>query len=226
MSGFSRFAVYHLPDDPALAAFGAAWLGWDAVSGKGTAHPDVAGIDLAVVTEAPRRYGFHATLKPPFRLAEGTTPGALANATAALAATLAPVCLDGLGVATLGRFIALVPDGDTGALDALAFRAVADLDAFRAPARPAEVERRRAAGLTERQDALLRRWGYPYVCKEFRFHMTLSGPLGPAALGALRAAAVRHVPPLPRPYEIASIALAGERPDGRFQLIHRYALTG
>ena len=42
---------------------------------------------------------------------------------------------------------------------------------------PAELARRRAGGLTPRQDELLQRWGYPFVLEEFRFHMSLTGPL-------------------------------------------------
>ncbi len=37
-----------------------------------------------------------------------------------------------------------------------------------------ELQRRRAANLTPRQEFLLMHWGYPYVLDEFRFHMTLT----------------------------------------------------
>ncbi len=40
-----------------------------------------------------------------------------------------------------------------------------------------ERERRLAASLTVRQMSNLERWGYPYVFEDFRFHMTLTGPL-------------------------------------------------
>ncbi|HZD24872.1 MAG TPA: DUF1045 domain-containing protein, partial [Alphaproteobacteria bacterium] len=70
----------------------------------------------------------------------------------------------------------------------------------RAPPQAAELAKRRAAGLTPRQEDLLRRWGYPYVMEEFRFHITLTGPVEPdeaaALLPALRrlAGAVSAVP--------------------------------
>ena len=40
------------------------------------------------------------------------------------------------------------------------------------------------SGLTDRQEALLTQWGYPYVMEEFRFHITLTGALDPAHLDA------------------------------------------
>src|SRR5438445_432365 len=46
-----------------------------------------------------------------------------------------------------------------------------------------------ATGLSARQAELLARWGYPYVHDEFRFHMTLTGPIAdderPAFLASL-----------------------------------------
>ena len=223
MSGFRRYAIYYLPDDEALARFGAAWLGWDVERGVPAPHPE--GADLDAATATPRKYGFHATLKPPFRLADGMREEALHDAVAALAADQPPVRLDGLDLATLGHFLALVPRGDTGPLGRLAFRCVKDLDRFRAPPSAAELDQRRAKGLTPRQDAMLLRWGYPYVGEEFQFHMTLSGGLPDDDLAVLRRTAAAALPPLPQPFDIASIALVGERLGGMFQRIHRYALT-
>lgn len=224
MSGFQRFAVYYLPEDAALAAFGAVWLGWDVGTGQPAPMPEVDGIEA--ITATPRKYGFHGTLKPPFRLAAGTDQVALEAELASFARMQPPVRLDGLRLSRIGKFLALVPEGDTSALAQLAFACVRDFDRFRKPAEAAELERRRAVGLTPRQDALLMEWGYPYVADEFRFHLTLSGKLDPETQAAANAALERLLPPLPRPYDIASVALAGEREDGRFQLIHRYALTG
>ncbi|MBI1416458.1 MAG: DUF1045 domain-containing protein [Limimaricola sp.] len=229
MSVHSRFALYFAPPPGPLADFGAAWLGWDIATGQAVAHPDVEGLPrpLAEITATPRRYGFHATLKPPFRLAPGQTETALAAEVAALAAGLAPATLDGLQLAQIGRFLALVPEGEVTALNALAGRLVEGLDHFRAPAPPEEIARRRAAGLSPAQDALLVRWGYPYVMEEFRFHMTLTGPLDPDTGSATRAALAPHLAAvLPRPFLLDEVVLAGERADGHFETVHRYALSG
>src|SRR3546814_13524543 len=63
---------------------------------------------------------------------------------------------------------------------ALADAAVQRLDALRAPLTPREIERRLQSRLSPRQEALLGRWGYPYVFDEFRFNMTLTGSLAAA----------------------------------------------
>ncbi|TMV36066.1 DUF1045 domain-containing protein, partial [Thioclava sp. BHET1] len=98
MADFSRYAVYYAPPAGPLADFGAGWLGWDPVAGLPRAHPAVAGLPcpVAELTATPRKYGFHGTLKPPFRLAPGTEAGGLIAALDALAADLAPLALEGL----------------------------------------------------------------------------------------------------------------------------------
>ena len=223
MSDYQRYAVYYLPDDEKLARFGARWLGWDVAGGTPVEQFPVDGLKDA--TSTPRKYGFHGTLKPPFRLADDTTYQALERDTAALAGSLLPVALSGLKVSRIGKFLALVPDGESQELRKLAFECVRCLDRHRRPASEQELERRRAGGLTERQDALLLEWGYPYVDTEFRFHLTLTGKLEATAMDVIETAAWDNLPALPRPFVISSIALAGEREDGLFQEIQRYALT-
>lgn len=224
---FTRYAIYFAP--PAKAdwtVFAIRWLGWDMESGTQVAHPPVDGVDVAAVTEVPRKYGLHATMKPPFRLRDGQSFEALQQACETLAANQAPVNLDGLEIARLGRFLALRPVGDTAALNALAAACVTELDRFRAPASESELARRRAANLTPEQDAHLIRWGYPYVLDAFRFHITLSGKLDKPTLAATETALQAHLGSLlPKPFQINDLALMGEAEDGRFHLIHRYALS-
>jgi len=174
----------------------------------------------------PRKYGLHGTLKPPFRLNERLTQQGLEAATSDLAASLVPAMCDGLELSQLGRFLALTPSGDMAALQRVAAACVRDLDVFRAPAPEAELARRRKAGLSPRQEALLMQWGYPYVMEEFRFHLTLSGRLSKDALAGWAETARRNLPDLPTPFVIDQIALCGERKDGRFELIQRYTLAG
>jgi transposase len=128
-------------------------------------------------TVDPRRYGFHATLKAPFRLAEGVDADDLDAAVAALAASRPSVVLAAVRPASIGRFRALVPTGDTEAVDALAEDVVRGLDGLRAPLTRADIARRRPESLTPRQRELLEAWGYPYVLDEFRLHMTLTDSL-------------------------------------------------
>ncbi|MQQ09219.1 DUF1045 domain-containing protein [Epibacterium sp. SM1979] len=225
---FTRYAIYYAPPaDAAWSTFGASWLGWDMEKGAEVEHPDFPELDVAAVTATPRKYGLHATMKPPMRLADGQTVEALHVACQALAARQKPVLLDGLEIARLGRFLALRAVGDQTALNALAAACVTELDPFRAPLSDADLEKRRANGLSPEQDAHLVQWGYPYVLDQFRFHITLSGKLPKQELPAVEAALGEALAPLlPNPFEIRDLALMGEAEDGRFHLIHRYALSG
>ncbi|WP_369914920.1 DUF1045 domain-containing protein [Maritimibacter sp. 55A14] len=180
---------------------------------------------LAEVTATPRRYGFHATLKPPFRLAAWRSPAQLELSLAALARRHAPVDLPGLRVASVGRFLALLPRAPCPALNALAHDCVAAPEPFRAPPDAVELGRRRTAGLTPRQEEMLQRWGYPYVMAEFRFHITLTGPLERAEIEPLRRAAAAHFAPvLAEPHPVREICLFGEDAEGFFRLLHRTPL--
>lgn len=228
MPPYHRYAIYFLPPDGALADFGAAWLGYDTRSGANVAHPVLDGLaagDIAAITERPRKYGFHATLKPPFHLAPGRSAQGLDQAARALAAQLAPVNLDGLALRRLGRFLALVPVGDTSALNTLAARIVADLDGFRRPPDGDELARRGLDRLSVAQRGLVERWGYPYVMEEFRMHMTLTGPMPPEQGARIESILAGVIPPT-APVRIDQIALTGARADGCFELIRRYPLTG
>ena len=225
---FERFAIYAMPQGALLEA-GAQWLGWNSVTGIEVAHPHIPALPVpaAELTRTPRKYRFHGTIKPPFRLAEGQTADALATATAALCAKAAPVTIPALEVQRIGGFVAIVPAAPAHDLAKLAGQVVRDLDHFRAPAPEAELARRRKAGLSERQKALLLQWGYPYVMEEFRFHLTLTGSLDRATADSARDALAMHFEPLlPRPFLLDSLCLTGEDAAGRFHMVHRYPLAG
>lgn len=220
---YSRYAVYYLPPDGALALFGAAWLGWDVAKGQAVDQPSLPGLETA--TEAPRKYGFHATLKPPFRLADGRTVNDLKAVIAQLAQSNRAVSSGGLMVSRLGRFLALTAQGDTTGINTLAATCVRDLDSFRAPLTPAELERRRKSHLSPTQERLLLHWGYPYVMEEFRFHLTLTGRLPRSEIEGWQHRLSKQIPSLPSSFVIGDIALVGERPDGRFEKIQRFSLA-
>ncbi|HET7880126.1 MAG TPA: DUF1045 domain-containing protein [Acetobacteraceae bacterium] len=173
MSPDLRVALYYAPqtEDPLFTA-SAAWLGRDPERGAPVPQPDIAGI--AEVTAEPRLYGFHATLKPPMRLAAGCIWQHVVDATAALCERIAPFDLPPLSVQDLFGFLALRETVSSAPLQALADSCVEQLDSFRAPPSDAEMARRRRTKLTARQDAMLMRWGYPYVFETWFFHMTLT----------------------------------------------------
>lgn len=225
--GWRRFAVYYAPRaESAIGRFGAAWLGRDLATGAALSPPPVADLPRprAELTAAAERYGFHATLKAPFRLAEGATLPGLRGAVAALAAGAAPVRVP-VRLGALGAFVAITPRRRMRELDRIASLCVRRLDGFRAALTAEETARRRPERLTPRQARRLAAWGYPFVFEDFRFHMTLTGPLPPAERAAA-AAALRQAagPALEDGLAVEDLCLCGEGADGRFRLLARLPL--
>jgi len=163
-----------------MSRFTSAWLGRDPANGATVLQPTLDGLSpdrLAQITASPRHYGFHATLKPPFRLANGADETDLVSALACFVQETKSFLAPPLQLDVLGGFLALTPSAMCSALDQLAAECVEAFDGFRAPPADHELTRRRTNRLTPRQDDLLTKWGYPYVFEEFRFHMTLTGKL-------------------------------------------------
>jgi putative phosphonate metabolism protein len=181
MADSTRYAIYFAPSENSpLWRFGSSILGYDAATGQDAPFRPLRGIALErwpELSAEPRLYGFHATLKAPFRLAPGMTRDDLFEALEDMAPRQTTVVLEGLQVTTLGPFLALTPIGDTSELNGLAYRVTSEIDVLRAPLNEAERQKRLKAPLTERQRAQLDRFGYPYVGDDFQFHMTLSGSL-------------------------------------------------
>lgn len=225
MPPYRRYAVFYTPPAGPLAAFGASWLGWDIAHGTTVDHPDLDDLDIATITDVPRKYGLHGTIKPPFSLATGRTQRGLQDAMTALCSDLPPVILEGLDLTTLGRFLTLCPRGDISALNATAATIVEHLDRFRAPLADDNLNRRRKGNLTPAQDENLRKWGYPYVMDTFRFHITLTGKLDKQTLIRVKSTIQPVLAPLlPAPFLIDSLTLVGQRPDDMFEEIQRYPL--
>ena len=172
-----RYAIYFAPDtDTPLHRFGSTWLGRDAVSGAEVKQPKLDGIDAArqaELTATANNYGFHATLKPPFHLRDRNTAEQLLEEAAAFAYGRAPFQIR-LVARDLSGFLALMQKESKAEMRELAADCVRHFDPMRALPSDAELEKRRAAGLSAQQEQMLQRWGYPYVMGEFRFHMTLS----------------------------------------------------
>ena len=176
-----RYAVYFAPHrDCPWRAFGAAWLGRDEIEDvpwpqPAEGHHGTA--DIAALTAAPRRYGFHATLKAPFRLSSGHSGDDLLARLRQLARQQRRIPLGRLEPVWLDGFVALVPAVAPPALHSLAAACVTELDDLRAPATQAERERRSIPAEDVRGQELMARYGYPQVLERFRFHMTLTGPV-------------------------------------------------
>jgi 2'-5' RNA ligase len=182
----ARYAIYLAP--PAgtpLWRFGSEVLGYDAASVTEIHGFAPHGIEPATwrrITMRPRPYGFHGTLKAPFRLAEGCGRTNLIDALEDFAASrdafdLGPLAVTSIADDSGHGFVALTPSLPSAALVQLEADAVRAFDRFRAPLSEAERMKRKPAHLTERQRAALEQFGYPFVGPDYRFHMTLSGDI-------------------------------------------------
>lgn len=226
----ARYAIYFAPSEASLLWRTASrWLGRDAARDAALDQPQVPGYsaqEVAALTRSPRQYGFHATLKPPFYLDQGQSVAALSEALARFAQDRVGFALPELEVASLSGFLALLPKARSDALHALADDCVTAFETFRRLPEASELARRRAAGLTVRQDALLARFGYPYVLDQFRFHMTLTGALGEPDRARLRPWLQRHFAgPLEEPIQVQDLCLfVQERPDAPFLILRRFPL--
>jgi putative phosphonate metabolism protein len=176
-----RYAIYYAPEDgSSLDTFGQTWLGRDVRSSNSLEQPRVEGISsqkLKDIVSAAAHYGFHGTLKPPFYLKRPDLERHLFEDIALFALKQSPFYLPKLCLAQLGGFLALIPETPCPDVNRLADQCVRQFDSYRRTASVAELNRRRATGLTASQEHYLRKWGYPYVMNEFRFHLTLSGTI-------------------------------------------------
>ena len=189
-------------------------------------QPDLP--DIAGITSEARQYGFHATLKPPFRLAHGLTWSDLRHAAQSLAGSIAPFGLPAIAVADLHGFLALREQAPCPAVQHLADRCVAGLDRFRAPPTEAETARRLRGNPTAVQREMIARWGYPYVFEEWFFHMTLTCRLSPAGHAIWRPASEAHfAAALRAPRRVTDICLFVQpTADEPFTIAARFPLRG
>ncbi len=174
-----RYAVYFTPArDSALAERGASWLGRNVWSGETYPSRPAGGLSaqrMEELTATPRPYGFHGTLKAPFRLETGVDRAALCSAIDAFARGQKQAFIDRLELRWIGSFLALVGATQSESVSDLAASLIRHVEPMRAPLTEVEMARRKPDSLTKRQRVLLADWGYPFVLDEFRFHMTLTG---------------------------------------------------
>jgi putative phosphonate metabolism protein len=212
-----RYAIYFVPAaETSLYRTGAALLGYDVYSGKRLPFPGGLALgddDWCALTREPRVYGFHATLKAPFRLAPGRTAEELAAQLHTFTAAREPVAIMP-AVSTIGSFAALIPAEPSPALDRLAADCVRAFDEFRAPLDDGERRKRLASPLSARHRENLENWGYPYVFEDFRFHMTLTGKIAQTSQEAVLAGLRRSFDAAEgRPLAVDRVALLCQ-PDG------------
>lgn len=207
-----RYAIYFTPPpgEP-LTLAAESWLGRSAFSGAAFAMP----AEREAITVSARRYGFHATMKAPFRLADGMSEAQLIDDfeqwTAARHAFTGPR----LVIDTIDGFFALVPKERYEALETLARDIVVDFESFRAPLTLEDFERRRPDRLAPAERGYLDTYGYPYVLDAFRFHMTLTDRVPAQDTAKVAEELNAHFGTLPDdPIHVSTLALFAESEPG------------
>ncbi len=185
-SAYSRYAICYTPQPgTALAAFGRSWFGRanDGVTLQAFSDAGLSGTSFAKLAVAPGRYtGLHAQFRTPFAPRDGIGLDAVKTRLINFAARRKPIDTGPLTLSRSGRSLVLRPVEATPALDWLAAQCVASFEDFAAP--PSDTEREEFAGpqLSDYQRLLLESFGDPYVLSEYRFSITLTGPLDAAHL--------------------------------------------
>ena len=231
MTLYKRVAIFYAPgSQTTLWEFGGNWLGWDVQHAKSVTHPDINGLPEPIETlvATPQKYGFHGTLKAPFRLHDDQTIDGLKAAMKVFCDQRQPFRIGKMKVATLGRFVAIIQENPSEMFAEFASEIVTHFDEFRAPLSDEDIAKRRnKSKLTARQDELMLKWGYPYIFEEFKFHLTLTGKLSEQNAQIVRDRLSDHLKPiLDAPVEAVDLCLYGEREDGRFEIIERFPFSG
>lgn len=222
-----RYALYFSPaEDHPLTIAASRWLGYNAFTSETLPFPAETGIGagrMSGITAAAARYGFHATLKAPFRLAENYTAAALEAAFDVFCRRQTAFDIPELSIGEIGSFFALVPTGHSELLQTFAATVVEEFEPMRAPLNSTEIARRKPEMLSEKQRDYMLRWGYPYVFDEFRFHMTLTGAVAGTDRAVIRKAIHEYYAPFTgRPLRISGLGLFIEEQRGAPFRIRRW----
>ena len=173
-----RYAIYYAPEPgSALDTFGQTWLGLhgkDALTAAVGKTAKLSADRIWDLTDSPRRYGFHGTLKPPFTLNPANSLDGLLAAARVFARSRVPIELPPVELAVIGKFIALSPTAESASLEKLAAACVRAFEGYRAPLSKQQEDDYKLNKLTVHQEQMLEHWGYPYVMEEFRFHISLT----------------------------------------------------
>ena len=228
-----RYALYFTPPaDHDLTRTASIWLGRSAFDAG-----DLPGLSLKTklshpewqsLVGEPARYGFHATLKAPFSLASDKTAATLEVFFEEFCDRQDPTLVPRLELTEIGPFFALTCGGGSEGINHLCDQVVEAFEPWRAPLSADDMARRKPDRLSMRQRELLERWGYPYVFEEFRFHMTLTGPIEeerkPVIREILQTVFADHIG---QPLPVEHLGLFAEYERGRpFNVLRHAELRG
>ncbi len=224
---FERYAIYWTPrPDSPLCLLEKDWFGgnWIKSGCFDTAPWHDAGLAVRAVA-SPRRYGLHATMKAPFRLAPNTQPAALSESLAVFCARRRRVISGPLRLHRFTRYLALIPAVPRADLEWLADDCVTHFDRFRAPLSDAE-RARRGTHISQLEQSHFEQFGYPYIFSKFFFHITLAGPLDEDELDHVEKALKPRIAPFcGEHFVIDALSLCADPGNGKaFQCLDRFPL--
>jgi len=226
----SRFAIYYLlPPEHQLHTLASHWLGYDIHQGKIIPQAELLPEYLRLHQNqvgAALLYGFHGTLKAPFRLAKHYDVSQLIQELDQFVDEYKAFHCSDLRLTSLGHFLALSPEKTCSAMNRLADDCVKHFDPFRAPLSEQEYQKRKPHQLNLRQRELLGQWGYPYVLGEYRFHMTLSAQLEQKKQDELQSALQDYLAPaLKNDFHVDRLYLCCQSAQGKnFEVISEHFL--
>lgn len=228
---YARYSLCVTPaPDSDLARLGRHWMGWDMDQATELPFLKVEQLPVTVLslTARLRRYGFHAPLMAPFRLAEGHSPLHLHHTAQALAAHLEALEFSGLSLSADARHLSLRPIGNIRGIERMRHVVAQVFGEFRAPVSPTAepTTRRRSELSTAQMKAVIDRRAPPDTqAPEFEFALTERSAQQDAS-DLRRMLLPILTPNLPRPFYVQAITLCGEDMNGWFRVIQRYALVG
>lgn len=229
-ASFVRYAIYYTPQPGTpLAAFGRSWFGRanDGATLQAFSASGLASTGAARPAPGPSGYaGLHSVFKAPFALRDGIGPDALKARLISFARRRRPVETGPLTLARAGRYLVLRPIEPLPALDWLAAQCLAAFDGFARPASSEEREAHLGPHLNDHQRLLLKSFGDPHVLSEYRFHVTLTGPLDKAHLDRVAQALWPMLEEIcATGVSVNGLSLFGETQSGApMRLIGRYRL--
>jgi len=237
MTNYKRVAIYFLPKkNSSLENFGKNLLGRDINKKKkisltrrqkyfinrGFTYFD----ELKDYCEQPAKYGFHATLKAPFRLKRNVKTKNFYDVISHIAAQHSRFKIKGLKIVYSKKFTFITSRKPNKLLINLENDLVKHLDTFRAELNKTEIKKRIPDSLTFKQNKYLKEWGYPFVFDQFKFHMTLLNQNNNKLSNKQKLELEKLIYKISNNViEFNEISLLGENKNGHFEEIKRFKLN-
>ena len=237
MKKYSRYAIYYAPPkESSLEEFGRYWFGWDPLNAKliNNKHrinylnrfgiKNLINIDKNVLI--PKKYGFHGTLIPPFKLNKNYSTNTLFKKTEEIAKKFKKFKFYKFKLKKINNFYAFVQNKKNNNINKLSNRLVRELFKFRSPLTKKEIDRRNPSKLSKLQLSILYKWGYPYLMSEFNFHMTLASEVtGNKLYSELKKIEKNKEIILNEINNFDKIYIFGENQKGMFENLENFSLS-